>query len=128
MNLWLGVLCFFIDRIGGLKLEFQLQHQRNETWTSMTWKDGTWFGHLLSGYSLPMDDPNQKKEQNKEEGVGGTWKHAIKVSYEATQQAFPGGVILAHLYHKSFKSWQKNAVTSFLAEQNIQVGKPSDFF
>ncbi|XP_039142527.1 D-aminoacyl-tRNA deacylase [Dioscorea cayenensis subsp. rotundata] len=91
-------------------------------------KDGAWVGHLLSGYSLPMDDPNQKKEQNKEKGVGGTWKQAIKVSYEATQQAFPGGVILAHLDHKSFKSWQKNAITSFLAEQNIQVGKPSDFF
>ncbi|RXH70050.1 hypothetical protein DVH24_007306 [Malus domestica] len=50
-------------------------------------KDGVWVGHLLSGYSLPMEDPNQ-----------------------------------------SFKSWQKNAITAFLGEQNIKIGKPNDFY
>ncbi|KAG1326682.1 D-aminoacyl-tRNA deacylase [Cocos nucifera] len=91
-------------------------------------KDGVWVGHLLSGYSLPMEDPNQKKVKTSEKTIGGTWKQSIKVAYEATVSAFPGGEVLAHLDHKSFKGWQKNAITSFLAEQNIKIGKPEDFF
>ncbi|XP_058112477.1 D-aminoacyl-tRNA deacylase [Magnolia sinica] len=91
-------------------------------------KDGVWVGHLLSGYSLPMEDPSKQKTENRAVGIGGTWKQAIKASFEATKVAFPGGEILAHLDHKSFKSWQKNAITSFLAEENIKVGKPEDFF
>ncbi|KAF9624452.1 hypothetical protein IFM89_011460 [Coptis chinensis] len=91
-------------------------------------KDGVWLGHLISGYSLPMDDPNQSKDAKSTDGIGGTWKQAIKISFEATKSAFPGGEVLAHLDHKSFKSWQKNAITGFLAEQNIKVGKPQDFF
>ncbi|KAM7466040.1 hypothetical protein LguiB_013602 [Lonicera macranthoides] len=32
-------------------------------------------GHLISGYSLPMDDQDSSKAQgNAEEGVGGTWE------------------------------------------------------
>ncbi|XP_031478754.1 D-aminoacyl-tRNA deacylase [Nymphaea colorata] len=88
-------------------------------------KDGVWVGHLLSGYSLPMEDP--KSNNGGQNGIGGTWKQAIRVAYEATKSAFPGGVILAHLDHKSFKSWQKNAIISFLNEQNIGIGKPDDF-
>lgn len=90
-------------------------------------KDGVWVSHLLSGYSLPMEDPSQSKEKNTK-FVGGTWREAIKAAYEATRYAFPGGEILAHLDHKSFKSWQKNAITEFLAEQNIKIGKPNDFY
>lgn len=90
-------------------------------------KDGVWVGHLLSGYSLPMDTPSQVNGKTSGE-VTGMWKHSIKVSYEATKAAFPGGEVIAHLDHKSFKGWQKNAVTSYLQEQNIRIGKPSDFF
>ncbi|OVA16885.1 D-aminoacyl-tRNA deacylase [Macleaya cordata] len=79
-------------------------------------KDSVWVGHLLSGYSLPMEDPNQSKGGKEVSGIGGTWKQAIKVSFEATRSAFPGGEILAHLDQKSFKSWQKNAITGFLAK------------
>lgn len=50
-------------------------------------------GHVLSGYSLPMDDP-------KDNEIGGTWKHSIDASYEATKSAFPGGEIIAHLDQK----------------------------
>jgi len=89
-------------------------------------KDGVWVGHLLSGYSLPMDMSSQVNVKSSEE-VAGMWKHSIKVSYEATKAAFPGGEVIAHLDHKSFKGWQKNAVTCFLQEQNIRIGKPSDF-
>ncbi|KAL2479105.1 D-aminoacyl-tRNA deacylase [Forsythia ovata] len=90
-------------------------------------KDGVWVGHLISGYSLPMEDPGSSKVQEGTYGIGGTWKQAIKVSFETTKAAFPGGEILAHLDHKSFKSWQKNAITGFLAEQNIKIGKPGHF-
>ncbi|KAJ6340116.1 hypothetical protein OIU77_007962 [Salix suchowensis] len=90
-------------------------------------KDGVWVGHLLSGYSLLMEDPGQSKTQLNTEAVHGTWREAIIVAFEATKSAFPGGEILAHLDHKSFKSWQRNAITTFLVEQNIKIGKPSDF-
>ncbi|KAK9080384.1 hypothetical protein SSX86_000142 [Deinandra increscens subsp. villosa] len=83
-------------------------------------KDDVWVGHLLSGYSLLMED-------NGEAGVGGTWRQAIKVAYDVTKAAFPGGEVLAHLDQKSFKSWQKNAILGFLKEMNINVGKPQDF-
>ncbi|KAJ9187349.1 hypothetical protein P3X46_002813 [Hevea brasiliensis] len=90
-------------------------------------KDGVWVAHLLSGYSLPMEDPNQTKIDTNTKDIGGTWRESIKAAYEATKSAFPGGEILAHLDHKSFKSWQKNAITGFLGEQNIKIGKPNDF-
>lgn len=63
-------------------------------------KKGTRVGHLLSGYSLPMEDPSQSKGDTTSKDIGGTWKVAIKVSYEATKAAFPGGEILAHLDQK----------------------------
>lgn len=28
---------------------------------------------------------------------------------------------------RSFKSWQKTAITEFLGEQHIRIGKPNDF-
>ncbi|KAG5532673.1 hypothetical protein RHGRI_027090 [Rhododendron griersonianum] len=90
-------------------------------------KDGVWVGHLLSGYSLPMEDPTHSKVEINAQAIGGTWREAIKVSFEATKAAFPGGDILAHLDQKSFKSWQKNAITAYLGEQNIKIGKPADF-
>ncbi|XP_054810171.1 D-aminoacyl-tRNA deacylase-like [Prosopis cineraria] len=91
-------------------------------------KGDVWVGHLLSGYSLPMDDPNQSKGGTDEKEIGGTWRASITAAYEATRAAFPGGEIIAHLDHKSFKSWQKNAITGFLAQKNIKIGKPNDFY
>ncbi|GAB4829012.1 D-aminoacyl-tRNA deacylase [Ancistrocladus abbreviatus] len=88
-------------------------------------KDNVWVGHLLSGYSLPMDDPGEAKVDPKD--IGGNWKNAITSAYEAAKAAFPGGEILAHLDQKSFKGWQKNAITTFLDEKNIKIGKASDF-
>ncbi|CAN1152312.1 D-aminoacyl-tRNA deacylase [Linum perenne] len=90
--------------------------------------DNVWVAHLLSGYSLPMDDPNQAKGGGGgTKDIGGTWKQSIIAAVEATRLGFPGGEILAHLDHKSFKGWQKNAITAFLGELNIRIGKPNDF-
>ncbi|KAF6137749.1 hypothetical protein GIB67_040457 [Kingdonia uniflora] len=87
-------------------------------------KDCVWVGHLISGYALPMEEDTSAL---KDGGVGGNWRKSITVSFEATKSAFPGGEIIAHLDHKSFKGWQKNAIVSFLVESNIKVGKPNDF-
>jgi D-aminoacyl-tRNA deacylase len=46
-----------------------------------------------------MDTPPQVNGKTSGE-VTGMWKHAIKVSYEATKAAFPGGEVIAHLDHK----------------------------
>lgn len=89
-------------------------------------KDGVWVGHLLSGYSLLMTDPGSNvKDFGK---IGGTWKEAILEAVNASKLAFPGGEIVAHLDGKSFKAWQRNAITWFLEKENIKIGKPSDFF
>ncbi|GER43822.1 D-tyrosyl-tRNA(Tyr) deacylase [Striga asiatica] len=90
-------------------------------------KGGIWVGHLLSGYSLPMEDPGKSNVKVTAESIGGTWKEAIKVAFDATKAAFPGGEILAHLDHKSFKGWQKNAIVEFLGTQSVKIGKQSDF-
>ncbi|GJT13022.1 D-aminoacyl-tRNA deacylase [Tanacetum coccineum] len=91
-------------------------------------KGGVWVGHLLSGYSLPMEDPAESKGEKDSNNVGGTWKHAIKAAYDATVEGFPGGEVIAHLDHKSFKGWQKKAIIEYLSEQNIKIGKPNDFY
>lgn len=63
-------------------------------------KDGVWVGHLLSGYSLPMEDPVQSKDEGNTKVVNGTWRQSIKAAFEATRLAFPGGEIIAHLDQK----------------------------
>ncbi|XP_015696254.1 D-aminoacyl-tRNA deacylase isoform X3 [Oryza brachyantha] len=83
-------------------------------------KDGVWVGHLLSGYSLPMEVLPEGTGKSFSE-VGGMWKHSIKVSYDATKAAFPGGEVIAHLDQKSFKGWQKTAIMSYLQKLNIRI-------
>lgn len=39
-------------------------------------------------------------EDNGDAGIGGTWREAIKVAYQVTKKAFPGGEVLAHLDQK----------------------------
>lgn len=55
---------------------------------------------MLSGYSLPMEDPTQTKTTPGENYIGGNWRQSIKAAFEATKASFPGGEILAHLDHK----------------------------
>lgn len=47
-----------------------------------------------------MEDPSQSKEAANSNGIGGTWREAIKAAFEATKAAFPGGEIVAHLDQK----------------------------
>ncbi|KAL3683898.1 hypothetical protein R1sor_001920 [Riccia sorocarpa] len=92
-------------------------------------KEGVWVGHLLSGYSLPMVEPSKEVIASKNfSSVGGSWKEAITEAVRTTQAAFPEGEVVVHLDSKSLKSWQRNAITWFLAQEGIRVGKPNDFY
>ncbi|KAL2635990.1 hypothetical protein R1flu_007469 [Riccia fluitans] len=88
-------------------------------------KGGVWVGHLLSGYSLPMVEPSKEVGAGKNNAsvnystVGGSWKEAITEAVKTTRAAFPDGELLVHLDSKSLKSWQRNAITSFLAQERI---------
>ena len=65
-------------------------------------------GHLLSGYSLAKDDPDPSIIESDAKNIGGTWKDAIRASFEATSASFPGGEIIAHLDQK----WVFNSTLS----------------
>ncbi|KAL7161437.1 hypothetical protein ACSBR2_041992 [Camellia fascicularis] len=52
-------------------------------------KGGVFVGHLLSGYSLPMEDLGQSKQTNVE-GVGGTWREESKLPVRLQRQLFQG--------------------------------------
>ncbi|CAN1806866.1 D-aminoacyl-tRNA deacylase [Linum perenne] len=77
--------------------------------------DNVWVAHLLSGYSLPMDDPNQAKGGGGgTKDIGGTWKQSIIAAVEATRLGFPGGEILAHLDYKAEVKDEAISVCSFV--------------
>lgn len=91
-------------------------------------KEGVWVGHLLSGYSLVMEEPPPQVLKNKNYAqIQGTWKEAIKEAVAATRKSFPGGEVVVHLDSKSFKGWQRSAITWFLSEEGVSIGKPQDF-
>ncbi|CAL5362424.1 unnamed protein product [Camellia sinensis] len=78
-------------------------------------KGGVWVGHLLSGYSLPMEDLGQSKQTNVE-GVGGTWREAIKLACETTNAAFPGVEVMAHLDHNELQKLAKKCHYGLFSE------------
>ncbi|XP_057848779.2 D-aminoacyl-tRNA deacylase isoform X5 [Cryptomeria japonica] len=69
-------------------------------WTE---KEDVWVGHLLSGYSLPMEEPSLKKKEYDVNEIGGSWKQAISVAVATTQEAFSGGKVLVHIDNKNKK-------------------------
>ncbi|XP_057848776.2 D-aminoacyl-tRNA deacylase isoform X2 [Cryptomeria japonica] len=66
-------------------------------------KEDVWVGHLLSGYSLPMEEPSLKKKEYDVNEIGGSWKQAISVAVATTQEAFSGGKVLVHIDNKNKK-------------------------
>ncbi|OEL17712.1 High-affinity nitrate transporter 2.2 [Dichanthelium oligosanthes] len=97
--------CRFYGKVLVWRTEMLLEVGR-VTFSKYFSKDGVWVGHLLSGYSLPMDTPSQVNGKTSGE-VAGMWKHSIKVSYEATKAGFPGGEVIAHLDHKAGTFFQR---------------------
>jgi len=74
-----------------------------------------WVGHILANYALPFEEPADHGPP------GGAWRHSIEVSIEATRVAFPGANLFAHLDRKSFKAWQRNAITELLDGMDVPI-------
>ena len=74
-----------------------------------------WIGHILANYSMVFE------EQDGNSLPPGPWAHAVKTAVESTRVAFPGGDIFAHLDRKSFKGWQRSALTTLLSELGVPV-------
>ncbi len=74
-----------------------------------------WVGHLLANYALVFE------EQEGDSHPLGPWSHSVTVAVESTREAFPGGDVFAHLDRKSFKGWQRKALTSLLSDLGVPV-------
>ena len=90
-------------------------------------RTGCWMGHLLAGYALPMERP---EDEGWDPMTGplpaGAWRHSIDVAIDSTRESFPGGQIVAHLDRKSFKGWQRQAVRRHLEERDIRIVRTAD--
>ena len=73
-----------------------------------------WVGHILANYAIVFEDQEGPSP-------GGPWKHSVRTAVESTRAAFPGGNVFAHLDRKSFKGWQRQALSSLLSELDVPV-------
>ena len=73
-----------------------------------------WVGHILANYAIVFED-------QEEPSPTGPWKHSVRTAVESTRAAFPGGNVFAHLDRKSFKGWQRQALSSLLSELDVPV-------
>jgi D-aminoacyl-tRNA deacylase len=90
--------------------------------TAVVNQGGFWMAHLLANYALEFDGPVE---------VGlptGPWRHSVGEVVRKTREAFPGGVVFAHLDRKSFKGWQRRALISELDELAVPVRRGRDMF
>lgn len=74
-----------------------------------------WVGHILANYAIVFE------ERDTENRPSGPWEHSVRTVVESTRMAFPGGNVFAHLDRKSFKSWQRAALSELLAELDVPV-------
>ena len=74
-----------------------------------------WVGHILANYAIVFEDQNGSSPSS------GAWKHSVRTAVESTRAAFPGGHVFAHLDRKSFKGWQRQALSSLLSELDVPV-------
>ena len=96
--------------------------------TDVLRKTNCWAGHQLANYALEMEKP-EETEWDPDTGKlpEGAWQHAIRVSVESTRDAFPDGLVMAHLDRKSFKGWQRRVIKRLLNELEVPVGRTRDF-
>jgi D-aminoacyl-tRNA deacylase len=91
-------------------------------------KTSCWMGHLLAGYALPMEKPD---DANWDPLTGrlpdGQWRHSIDAAIKATRVGFPGGQIVVHLDKKSFKGWQRQAIRRHLETHSIRIVRTAGF-
>ena len=74
-----------------------------------------WVGHILANYAIVFEDQSGSSTSS------GPWKHSVSTAVESTRAAFPGGRVFAHLDRKSFKGWQRQALSSLLSELDVPV-------
>ena len=74
-----------------------------------------WVGHILANYSIVFEEPEESLPPS------GPWEHSVRTAVESTRAAFPGGNVFAHLDRKSFKAWQRQALSSLLSELDVPV-------
>ena len=73
-----------------------------------------WVGHILANYAIVF-------EGQEESSLSGPWEHSVRTAVDSTRAAFPGGNVFAHLDRKSFKGWQRQALSSLLSELDVPV-------
>ena len=74
-----------------------------------------WVGHILANYALVFEEPDGG------ELPLGPWQHSVKVALDSTRKAFPGGDVFAHLDRKSFKGWQRQALSDLLSDLGVPI-------
>ena len=74
-----------------------------------------WVGHILANYAIVFEG------QEESSSPLGSWEHSVRTAVDSTRAAFPGGHVFAHLDRKSFKGWQRQALSSLLTELDVPV-------
>ena len=74
-----------------------------------------WVGHILANYAIVFEG------QEESSSPLGSWEHSVRTAVDSTRAAFPGGHVFAHLDRKSFKGWQRQALSSLLSELDVPV-------
>jgi len=74
-----------------------------------------WVGHILANYAIVFEENDGSPRPP------GAWAHSVRTAVESTRSAFPGGNVFAHLDRKSFKSWQRQALSDLLVELDVPV-------
>ena len=127
LNLWARVLC----KVLGLNGSTPLGNWKGEgnvmvglggghyapRHKAVVENENIWLGHVLAGYSLDFGTTDHI--------AGGRstilWQDSILSAIESTKKAFPGADIFVHLDRKSFKGWQRDEISKFLAKNDILI-------
>ena len=78
-------------------------------------KSDIWVGHLLANYALSFEKSEETSYPR------GPWRHSVTVAIESTREAFPGGEVFAHLDRKSFKGWEREALSNLLNDLGVPI-------
>ena len=81
---------------------------------AMAGQDGALLGHMLANHSLPFSRLDDGRVQ-------GRWSHAVDTVIEATRAAHPGRAVVISFDRKSFRGWERRALSEHLEAKGIDV-------
>ena len=81
---------------------------------AMAGQDGALLGHMLANHSLPFS-------RSEDGRVEGRWSHAVDTAIEATRAAHPGRTVVISFDRKSFRGWERRALSDHLEAKGIDV-------